>query len=282
MELGGEESTELKMNDGSYGYGYGFGYDRMAQWSQQETRGFIALRAKLEHNFVHTKRNKNLWELVASKMTEMGYRRTADQCKCKWKNLVARYKETSPEIDLGSRQCPFFDELHALFTDKAGKRAQIDQAEEGICGKRKNRGLVKIAEEWSEEGEGEEEGEEEEGSQEVVGMAKKKKSADKDRLRVTAEKSRANSMNEILEDFFKQQQLIEMQWRESVEFREAERREREREWRDTMERLEKERLLMERAWREREEQRRARQDARADNRDALLAALLTKLIRPDM
>lgn len=62
------------------------------QWSQQETREFIAIRAELERDFTASKRNKTLWEVVSSNMRERGYRRSPEQCKCKWKNLVNRYK----------------------------------------------------------------------------------------------------------------------------------------------------------------------------------------------
>lgn len=66
--------------------------ERCLQWSNQETRDFIKIRGQLEGQFTSTKRNKNLWEMVVSRMREKGYRRTPDQCKCKWKNLVNRYK----------------------------------------------------------------------------------------------------------------------------------------------------------------------------------------------
>jgi hypothetical protein len=69
--------------------------DRIPQWSYHETKEFIAVRAELEKDFTQTKRNKTLWELIAAKMKEKGFRRSADQCKCKWKNLVNRYKVSS-------------------------------------------------------------------------------------------------------------------------------------------------------------------------------------------
>ena len=62
------------------------------QWGLQETKEFIGIRAELEKDFTVTKRNKTLWEMVSAKMREKGYRRTPEQCKCKWKNLVNRYK----------------------------------------------------------------------------------------------------------------------------------------------------------------------------------------------
>lgn len=66
--------------------------ERIPQWGYHETKEFIAIRAELEKDFTQTKRNKTLWELIAGKMKEKGFRRSADQCKCKWKNLVNRYK----------------------------------------------------------------------------------------------------------------------------------------------------------------------------------------------
>jgi hypothetical protein len=66
-----------------------------------------------------------------------------------------------------------------------------------------------------------------------------------------------------------------------MERREQERRMREQEWRDAMEKLEQERITREQGWREREEQRRAREEARAQKRDELFAALLSKLAQED-
>jgi hypothetical protein len=39
-----------------------------------------------------------MWEAVAARLRERGYRRTADQSKCKWKNLVNRYKVLRPPL----------------------------------------------------------------------------------------------------------------------------------------------------------------------------------------
>jgi hypothetical protein len=66
--------------------------DRFPQWSVQETKEFLMIRAELDRNFMETKRNKVLWEVIATRMKEKGYNRSAEQCKCKWKNLVTRYK----------------------------------------------------------------------------------------------------------------------------------------------------------------------------------------------
>ncbi|OMO52388.1 hypothetical protein COLO4_37235 [Corchorus olitorius] len=186
------------------------------QWGPEETRELILIRGELERDFTAAKRNKTLWEIVSARMRTRGYIRTPDQCKCKWKNLLNRYKGKETSDPENGRQFPFFEELHAVFTERA-----------------------------------------------------------KNMQRLLLE-SEAGS--EMLREFFQQQQRMEMQWKEIMERRARERQLFEQEWRQSMEKLERERLMVERAWREREEQRRLREESRAERRDALLTTLLNKLI----
>lgn len=88
----------------------------------------------------------------------------------------------------------------------------------------------------------------------------------------------AGNIHELLQEFIQQQQRMEAQWQEMMERRAHERRMFEQEWRQSMEKLERERLMMEQSWREREEQRRMREEVRAEKREALLTTLLNKLI----
>lgn len=253
--------------------------DRIPQWGHQETREFIAIRAELEKDFTQTKRNKTLWEIIAGKMKAKGYRRSAEQCKCKWKNLVNRYKgkETS-EPDNG-RQCPFFEELDAIFKERERNMDRLLlESKAGMKPKEKVKRFKRLLGEKSSDDYSEDEEEEEDESEDEKITKRKKSKADKERQRVT---DRANSMQEVLEDFFQQQQRFEEQWREAVEGREEERRLREREWRIAMEKLEKERAMKEQAWREREDQRRAREEAWAERRDELFAALVNKLTQEE-
>lgn len=253
--------------------------DRIPQWGHQETREFIAIRAELEKDFTQTKRNKTLWEIIAGKMKAKGYRRSAEQCKCKWKNLVNRYKgkETS-EPDNG-RQGPFFEELDAIFKERERNMDRLLlESKAGMKPKEKVKRFKRLLGEKSSDDYSEDEEEEEDESEDEKITKRKKSKADKERQRVT---DRANSMQEVLEDFFQQQQRFEEQWREAVEGREEERRLREREWRIAMEKLEKERAMKEQAWREREDQRRAREEAWAERRDELFAALVNKLTQEE-
>uniref|UniRef100_F6H6T6 Myb-like domain-containing protein n=1 Tax=Vitis vinifera TaxID=29760 RepID=F6H6T6_VITVI len=242
--------------------------DRFPQWSIQETKEFLMIRAELDRTFMETKRNKLLWEVIANKMKEKGYNRSADQCKCKWKNLVTRYKgcETM-EPEAMRQQFPFYNELQAIFTARMQRMLWIE-AEGGA--KKKGVQLSSEDEDENEESEGEK------------GSSKKKKKG-KTSVNVGGSSSGGSfNLKEVLEDFMKQQVQMEVQWREVFEEREKERRAKEMEWRQTMEALENERIMMDRRWREREEQRRMREDARSERRDALITALLNKLRREEI
>ncbi|XP_004514215.1 trihelix transcription factor GT-3b-like [Cicer arietinum] len=248
--------------------------DRFPQWSIQETKEFLMIRSELDQTFMETKRNKLLWEVISNKMKEKGYLRSPEQCKCKWKNLVTRYKGCET-MELESRQqFPFYNELQAIFTSRM-ERMLWAEAEGGS----KKKG-VHVSSEDDEELLGNEESE-----GDHKGNIRKKKRK-KGKMVIGGGNidsgSISNSLKETLEEFMRQQMQMEAQWMEAFEARENERRLKEMEWRQTMEALENERIMMEQRWREREEQRRVREEARAEKRDALITALLDKLTREDM
>ncbi|XP_050213193.1 trihelix transcription factor GT-3b [Mercurialis annua] len=245
--------------------------DRFPQWSIQETKEFLMIRAELDRTFMETKRNKLLWEVISNKMKEKGFHRSSEQCKCKWKNLVTRYKgcETMEPESL-RQQFPFYNELQAIFAARM-QRMLWAEAEGAAGGGSKTKAGVQLS---SEE---EDENEESEGEKSSVRKRKKGKMNAN-----SSGNSNSNNLKEILEEFMKQQIQMEMQWREAFEMRENERKMREMEWRQKMEALENERIMMDRRWREREEQRRIREEARAEKRDLLITALLNKLTRQDM
>ncbi|XP_045798860.1 trihelix transcription factor GT-3b-like [Trifolium pratense] len=246
--------------------------DRFPQWSIQETKEFLMIRSDLDQTFMETKRNKQLWEVISNKMKEKGYHRSAEQCKCKWKNLVTRYKgcETM-ELEAMRQQFPYYNELQAIFSARM-QRMLWAEAEGGS----KKKGMHVSSEDEEELGNEESEGDHK-------GNIKKKKKKGKMVIGGGNDSgSTSNNLKEILEEFMKQQMQMEAQWMEAFEARENERRLKEMEWRQTMEALENERIMMEQRWREREEQRRVREEARAEKRDALITILLDKLTREDM
>ncbi|EFJ24175.1 hypothetical protein SELMODRAFT_267798 [Selaginella moellendorffii] len=283
--------------------------ERIPQWGFHETKEFIAIRAEFEREFTQTKRNKTLWELIAGRMKDKGFRRSADQCKCKWKNLVNRYKGKEISEPDNGRQCPFYEELDAIFKERSKSMLMLES--DGLRPKKRLKKLKGLLsdEETDDEDDDEESDDDNRNLQQLQPFQHhhqeqqqqqqqqqhqlqqqiqqqqqqrpRKRKVDKDRQRATAEKSRASSMQEVLEEFFQQQQRNEEQWRVSLEQREMERRAREHEWRECMEKLEQERALREQAWWEREEQRRLRDEVRSRKRDELVEAVLRKVIRDD-
>lgn len=242
--------------------------DRFPQWSVQETKDFLMIRAELDQSFMETKRNKLLWEVISTRMREKGYNRSAEQCKCKWKNLFTRYKGCGTvDAEIVRQQFPFYDELQAIFTARMQSVLCSESEGGGATGSKKKAAQAQLSSD-----------EEDDTEENEYSFRKKKKGKTGGGSSST---SGSINIKEMLEDFMRQQLQMEMQWREALESRENERRMKEMEWRQTMEVLENERIMMERRWREREEQRRIREEARAEKRDALITALLNKLRRED-
>ncbi|XP_059668002.1 trihelix transcription factor GT-3b [Cornus florida] len=250
--------------------------DRFPQWSIQETKDFLMSRAELDQAFMETKRNKLLWEVIATKMKENGYNRSAEQCKCKWKNLVTRYKGCETMEQEGMRQqFPFYNDLQTIFTARMQRMLWLEAESGGSGSKKKAAQLSSEDEDDNEDSDGEK-------RSSTAKKRRKGKSSTVNPGSSSGTSGNINSLREVLDDFMKQQMQMEMQWMKTYEAREEERRMKEMEWRQTMEALENERAMMDRRWREREEQRRMREEARAEKRDALITALLNKLRREEM
>lgn len=260
------------------------------QWSEEETREFIRIRADLEKDLTAAStgeapaaKKKTLWEMASARMREKGFWRTADQCKCKWKNLLSRYKGKETSHKEFGWQCPFFEEIHAVFTERGKVMHRLLLEPEACSIATKKRVRERSLEEYSNLKQLNEDETEEEVTLTQSNSQKRKaaRTLPAKSLGATDSKNSSSSVsNEILEmlkGFFQWQQRMEMEWREILERHYNNRRLFEQEWRESMEKLERERLMAEQAWREREEQRRKRQDIRAEGMDALLTTLLNKL-----
>ena len=60
-----------------------------------------------------------LWERISKKMLESGYKRSAKRCKEKWENINKYFRKTkdvNKKRPLGSRTCPYFHQLTALYS----------------------------------------------------------------------------------------------------------------------------------------------------------------------
>ncbi|XP_076935832.1 trihelix transcription factor GT-3b-like [Bidens hawaiensis] len=255
--------------------------EQMLTWSHKETVDLIGIRGELEREFTVAKRNKGLWEVVSVRMKELGYRRTPEQCKCKWKNLVTRYKGKETSDRDNARSFPFFNELHALFTERATDAPPTPFDPEAGSSQSKSKKRVARPDSYQSL---EEISEDEDEYQEL----QTRKKPDRGKRPQTSNldkpatpkpmKSDNDSVQEILHEFFQQQQMIDMQWRQLMEKHAYERQMFDQEWRQSMERMEMERMRTEQAWREKEEERKIREESRAERRDELLTLLLNKLV----
>ncbi|XP_010517113.1 PREDICTED: trihelix transcription factor GT-3b-like [Camelina sativa] len=250
------------------------GGDRFPQWTVEETKELIGIRGELDQTFMETKRNKLLWEVISNKMRDKSFPRSPEQCKCKWKNLVTRFKgcETM-EAEIARQQFPFYDDMQIIFTTRMQRMLWVE-SEGGVGG---TSGTVARKREYSSDEE------EENVNEELVDVSNDPKILTNPKKNIAKKrKGGSNSNNgvrEVLEEFMRHQIRMESEWREGWEAREKERAEKEEEWRRKMEELEKERVTMERMWRDREEQRRSREEMRAEKRDSQINALLAKLTR---
>ncbi|XP_020087250.1 trihelix transcription factor GT-3b-like isoform X2 [Ananas comosus] len=215
----------------------------LPQWIHAETAEFLAIRSELDCRFMATKRNKPLWEEMSNRLRCKGFFRTAEQCKSKWKNLVTRFKQDA------NKQFPFHEEMRRIFSKRMERVLSSDTNKEGN------------------EEEEEEEEKMDERSKRKGGVVKKKKKR----------KELEEEVAVALKEFVRRQAEREAWWVEAAEAREAERRVKEEEWRSAMAALSEERVAMERRWREREEERRSREEVRAERRHALIMSLLNKL-----
>ncbi|XP_074588492.1 trihelix transcription factor GT-3b-like isoform X1 [Curcuma longa] len=257
--------TVAAAQDPDGGGGGGATDQRLPQWSHEETRELLAIRAQLDKSFTETKRNKPLWEATSSLLLLKGFSRTPDQCKSKWKNLVTRFKQGSESLTESEKQhFPFYEEMRRIFSDREAAPPPSEKGKQAVL----------QVEELDEKELASEELEEEEES----GKTGRRKKRKLDR-QVAAERSKpTEAINVAVREFMRRQMEMEARWLEATESREAARRAEQEEWRRLMEGLRAERAEMDRRWREREEERRAREEARAERRHQLLVTLLDKLI----
>lgn len=178
------------------------------------------------------------------------------------------------------RLCPFYDELHALFTARANNMQQVvhlesERASSAQASRKFNK--VNLEQLSNEEFNDNEDTEENTNEDKFEKVASRKRRAEKSLLGKPS-KTPNGDVYEVLKEFLNQQQRMDLQWREMMDRRANERLLFEQEWRKSMEKVERERLMVEKAWLERDEQRKLRAESRAERRDALLTTLLNDLI----
>ncbi len=68
-------------------------------WSEAETAFMLIEMKTMKHQ------NGNIFKRVPSKMAEVGYVRTVEQLRCRWKSLRSAYYKTTP---VGPTDIPVF------------------------------------------------------------------------------------------------------------------------------------------------------------------------------
>lgn len=181
------------------------------------------------------------------------------------------------DAESARQQFRFFDNMEIIFTSRMQKMIWVEsEGREGVSGTTRKRCH---SEQFSSDEE------EEKVNEELVDISHDPKISNPKKNMVKKQKggisnsNTSNSVREVLDEFMRHQSRMETEWRERWEAREKERVEKEQEWRRKMAEIEKERVEMERMWRDREEQRRSREEIRAEKRDSLINALLAKLTR---
>lgn len=205
-------------------------------------------------------------------------------------SCMVQGKEISEEAD--KMFPPFYEELDAIFKERAKNMDRLllesDVSAPGAGHEMGGIAPMQLRAKSLKRGRSDDEGSEDDDDVEEVeegedmadgGGPNRRKHGQGSKIprRVQQERKAANTIQDVLEQFFVQQLKLEKEWREAIERREAERRLREKEWRDRMEALERERMARDQAWRERQEERQKQEEQRAARREQLMATLLAKL-----
>lgn len=200
--------------------------------------------------------------------------------------FLVQGKDTSDAVN--GKQCPFFEELHVVFSERARNVQQSYMESQQVALQSRKRMKSYSSDQFSDDVSQDDDDDEGDDSYQDglirSSNAQKRKTDRKEHLSAglmcsnSIDISSSSSIQEMLRGFFLQQQRIEIEWRESMARHQRERELFEHESQHSMEKLERERLMLEQAWMEREEQRKIREEVRAEKRDALLTSLLNNLI----
>ncbi|XWS44782.1 hypothetical protein CRYUN_Cryun15aG0077900 [Craigia yunnanensis] len=93
-----------------------------SRWPKDEVEALIRLRTNLDLQYQDNGLKGPLWEEISTAMKKLGYDRSAKRCKEKWENMnkyFKRVKESTKKRPEDSKTCPYFQQLDALYKEKA-------------------------------------------------------------------------------------------------------------------------------------------------------------------
>ena len=101
-----------------------------SRWVDEETKTLISLwgEENIQQQLDGAVRNKTIYEEIAKKMSNYGYKRDWTQCRNKIKNLKKEYrtiKDHNRETGKGRKTCRFFDELDAILGHRSASTPAV-------------------------------------------------------------------------------------------------------------------------------------------------------------
>lgn len=106
-----------------------------SRWPKEEIEALISLRTCLDLKYQENGPKGPLWEEISAGMRKLGYNRNAKRCKEKWENInkyFKKVKESNKRRPEDSKTCPYFNQLEALYKEKAKNESQIVQNTAGF------------------------------------------------------------------------------------------------------------------------------------------------------
>ncbi|KAL2519895.1 Trihelix transcription factor GT-2 [Forsythia ovata] len=87
-----------------------------------------ALRTDLDLKYQENGPKGPLWEEISAAMAKIGYNRSSKRCKEKWENInkyFKKVKESNKKRPEDSKTCPYFEQLDALYKEKAKNESSL-------------------------------------------------------------------------------------------------------------------------------------------------------------
>lgn len=119
---GGDHDQNNNFMITTSGSGGGGGGGSSSRWPKAEVQALIRLRTNLDMKYQESGPKGPLWEEISAGMNKIGYNRSAKRCKEKWENInkyFKKVKESNKKRPEDSKTCPYFQQLEALYKEKA-------------------------------------------------------------------------------------------------------------------------------------------------------------------
>ncbi|XP_073035570.1 trihelix transcription factor DF1-like [Primulina eburnea] len=101
-----------------------------SRWPKAETEALIQLRTNLDLKYQDSGAKGPLWEEVSAAMAKIGYNRSSKRCKEKWENInkyFKKVKESNKKRPEDSKTCPYFQQLDAIYKERAKTESASDR-----------------------------------------------------------------------------------------------------------------------------------------------------------